>query len=336
MAIIEQYSTRITIQGIEGQNVGAATDMGAKRGKAFVRNIKSALKQLVKTGTGRALVAEIEANPGGHDLVIFCSGIHSPCAQANPNGIQSEVNWSIQPLRPFHKNVPLAFRTNISADTGLKVGMQKQIKDRLADPAQGIVGGVVTWAQCGANLDALLTRIGGGVPPNPAALTKGRNFAARLVGESVAALTAMGQGTAKMSDDTYIKLCFFFYDKLAPGIGVSSQVRIAEAVKMHAADGSYNPKTDCEAAPPAVVVGHELIHAWRMMNGRRCVRNGWEEEAMTTGLAMARGWRLTENRLREELKLPNRKKYDFPMIDGNATSVFTKHLVTQTKAEAEA
>ena len=57
------------------------------------------------------------------------------------------------------------------------------------------------------------------------------------------------------------------------------------------------------------VLGHELIHAWRMMAGRRIVTQGWEEEAMTAGVGPFLNWKFTENSLRSELKLPLRAKY---------------------------
>lgn len=37
------------------------------------------------------------------------------------------------------------------------------------------------------------------------------------------------------------------------------------------------------AVPVEIMPGHEPIHAWRMMVGRRIVNDGWEE-AMTTGI----------------------------------------------------
>jgi len=49
-----------------------------------------------------------------------------------------------------------------------------------------------------------------------------------------------------------------------------------------------------------VALGHELIHAWRVLAGRVLYRYGWEEEAMTVGLPPYSNMKYTENRLRIE------------------------------------
>jgi hypothetical protein len=333
MAIIEQYSARITIQSTEGKTVAAGQDMPVKEGKKFIARVRDALKDLAKFPTGRRLLSEVNSAPNGHSVTIFCAGVDSACAQANPNGIQSEVNWMIVPLRPRHKNVPLAYKSYVDKDTGEKKGQERVLKVEMAK--QTILGGVVTWAQCGAELNRVLSRVGGGPENDPAAVRKGRLFAGRLLGLSEMEMTQLGRGERHMDDNTYIKICFFFYNHLSPGPGVNSQVRVTPAVRMNSQDGKYKPKVDTDSVPPAIVVGHELIHAWRMMHGRRVVRLGWEEEAMTVGLGLASGWPLTENQLRLEMKLPRRFKYDFMNVDSSVSSSLSKSWMQRTKQEAE-
>ena len=45
------------------------------------------------------------------------------------------------------------------------------------------------------------------------------------------------------------------------------------------------------------------------MAGRRVVFNGWEEEAMTSGIGPFSNWKLTENDFRRDLNLKRRKTY---------------------------
>ena len=97
---------------------------------------------------------------------------------------------------------------------------------------------------------------------------------------------------AYIPDDVYYPLCFLLYDYMIPGAGTNAQIRI-----MNPRTFAFDFKADVDAMPTrrytrdenallleTVVFAHELIHAWRMMAGRRVVTGGWEEEAMTTGM----------------------------------------------------
>ncbi len=111
-------------------------------------------------------------------------------------------------------------------------------------------------------------------------------------------LTVMDWITADASPsrDDYFKIVAHYYEYFPTGIGADTVVVCAPA--------------DDPASPDYIQLGHEMIHAWRMMTGRRIVgTNMWEEEAMTVGLSPFANLRFTENALRRDAKLPARLKY---------------------------
>jgi hypothetical protein len=78
----------------------------------------------------------------------------------------------------------------------------------------------------------------------------------------------------------------YLYDFLQPGTGESCYVNFNHLRDNLSDDHrKYLPQgLTWQNRPPAVALGHELIHAWRVMSGRVLFRYGWEEEAMTVGL----------------------------------------------------
>jgi hypothetical protein len=74
--------------------------------------------------------------------------------------------------------------------------------------------------------------------------------------------------------------------------------------------GKTQYQVDVDAVRADVMLGHELIHAWRMMTGRRIVARGWEEEMMTVGLGPGADLPFTENKLRSEAGHPLRTSYN--------------------------
>jgi len=332
MPITFQFSTAITIVGAEGSHAANATALADREANSFIKNVRGAFKRLEKLQTGRALINAIDLS--GHQVTIFRSKTDpkkpkewlGACSQGDPTGVATEVACSIVSFRPRSKNLPIVGNT-----------MEKKGERPLANRDQGgykpffgnykadltALGGsaLQSKAQAAAELDVVLTRAGNGD------LLRGRRMAEMLTNVPVADLAAMAQGTRVISDNVYYKLCFYFYESLTPGPGVSTCVRLPPDVRMAGLNGSYKPKTDSNAVPPEILLGHELIHSWRMLVGRRVVRQGWEEEAMTTGLGMFRPWKFTENRLRTEAKLPLRSSYN----DGVLSSYFGNNLKQATE-----
>ena len=115
-----------------------------------------------------------------------------------------------------------------------------------------------------------------------------RKMVATLVGVSLLDLTHMEEGTKEVDNDTYIKLATLLYPFLTPGPGSDSAIRFAPIAE----------------EPDFLLLGHELIHGWRMMTGMRITDDNnfsWEEEAMTTGIPPFVNFKYTENKLRAQL-----------------------------------
>ena len=75
--------------------------------------------------------------------------------------------------------------------------------------------------------------------------------------------------------------------------------------------------------PGFIILGHELVHVWRMVTGVRIFQGGWEEEAMTTGLPPFLNMEFSENKLRA------REQQDHPhQLHG---AVRTNHYQTVTQ-----
>jgi hypothetical protein len=323
-----QYNNSITIHAVAGQHITAFAPLASvKLEKAFVEGVKSALKKLAKLRSGAELINAIAAS--NHQCTIFQASMknatecYDNCAQADPNGTGSEVDCSIVSFRPRHRNLPIMGTAIKKVQRQPAVGGNKGAPEVQYKTALGVVGGTAlqTKAQAAGELDLVLARAGNGD------LARGRALASMLTGISINDLTDMAQGTRIITDNQYYKLCFFFYDSLTPGPGVNTCVRLSPILKLDAPDGTYKPKKDYTAVPPEIVIGHELVHAWRMMAGRRVVREGWEEEAMTTGIGMFRPWRFTENRLRSEAGYPTRPTYS----NGKISSYFGNNLKMSTE-----
>lgn len=149
-----------------------------------------------------------------------------------------------------------------------------------------------------------------------------------LLGKSRAAVDAMCDGTQRIDDNDYLKICIAYYEHLSPGPGCDTQVKLVPKIRVPAANGSFNPKQDPDAVPAEIMLGHELIHAWRMMVGRRIVNDGWEEEAMTTGIGPFAYLSMTENRLRQEAGYHKRTAYRHPVFN----SAYTKAIAEDSAA----
>ena len=99
-------------------------------------------------------------------------------------------------------------------------------------------------------------------------------------------------GIKHMPDDVYYPSCLLINDYLTAGNGTNAPIRVMNQMTFDhdfAADSQMESKftrsrQETAIRLDAVVLAHELIHAWRMMAGRRIVSGGWEEEAMTSGI----------------------------------------------------
>jgi hypothetical protein len=130
---------------------------------------------------------------------------------------------------------------------------------------------------------------------------------APLVGKTSAELQQMIDGTLPIEDVVNQKLQLRLYEWLTPGPGINTCVAFDAAAKTFCEESA---KRDWEAGDvPFIILGHELIHAWRMLTGRRIFLGGVGEEHMTTGLPPYSAMKFTENKLRAEANLAIRDYY---------------------------
>jgi hypothetical protein len=307
-----KYSRAIEIWPKEGQQMftrgnAVGSDLSASDGREFIRKVTSALDKLARLHTGRRLIDAIDAS--GHECHIFSGGRtlkYDGCAQpTDPHSVQQEVDRMVVPFRPRSQNLlvrDLDRSATAGAKTQAETYWEKKFKEHLGYDE------TLYAAAIAGELHNIMGRLS-------AKISDPWHYTAQIVGKTVKQLVDMSLGRIPCDDATYYKICFMFYDYLTPGRGIDTQVRLtpqirAEGLSSHWWRGRENYKGDWTAAREDIMVGHELIHAWRMMVGRRVVRGGWEEEAMTVGLSFAAGWEFTENRLRLEAGHPRRTRYD--------------------------
>lgn len=297
--------------------------MGMEQGRKFVQFITGCLNKLQTLPTGRRVVSEIDAS--GKKVSIFsCPRATEGGSTGNAkltatfpesDGVYDLVNCQIRPFRPAQLNVP------IDSDPSTIAAR----KDRLKGTGQP-----QTSKEAAPELFRILLRAKQKYP-KPGA------FLSQIVGKSQRELLDIVYGRALMDSDTYFKICLHFYEFLTPGPGVNTHIRMEWQEEFRgSSDGKFDPKKDYNDAPAFLVLGHELIHAWRMMQGRRIVDGGWEEEAMTTGIGPFAGWAVTENALRSEAGLPKRPYYGACPTVGSATTASIKEMTNQIGVRAQA
>jgi hypothetical protein len=129
-----------------------------------------------------------------------------------------------------------------------------------------------------------------------------RDAIARLVGITPSDLESMEKGKKPITPLVDARLRSYLYHFLVPGDGCSCYVNFNHRRdNLSPEHKQYLPMSHTWAhRPPAIALGHELIHAWRVMSGMVLFVYGWEEEAMTVGLPPFSFMEFTENKLRIE------------------------------------
>ena len=166
-----------------------------------------------------------------------------------------------------------------------------------------------------------------------------RDAIARLVGVTPSNLTEMEKGRRPIPPAVDGRLRSYLYHFLTPGDGCACHV-----VFNHLRDNlspdhkKYLPMShNWQHRPPGIALGHELIHAWRVVVGRVLFDYGWEEEAMTVGLPPFSNMDFTENKLRIEYGgLAIRPDYQnittkTPLTDGMKLGVDRSNMSWQGK-----
>lgn len=309
------YSAAISIEPVQGKTLAGANALDRRNGTRFESFIKSTLKVLAKSQPGARLIGEINAS--GHTCTIFAGGQYDDnCAKAYPDDVASGLARMVLNFRPLQKNLPQSVKANKNPQ---RPGGKGPLPPDEAAPI------IQSYRDYKADLKSLGTQHGLPTERDTCGVVFAQMMAKARAGMGVArwrsALYACGSsemeaqdiimGERKIDDTKYYRFCLEFYEYLIPGKGCDTQVRIQppSIFKEKNADLIAEAGSKMSAKVVAALLGHELIHAWRMMTGRRIVDDGWDEEMMTVGLGRCSGWPITENRLRVGMGLPLRKSY---------------------------
>jgi hypothetical protein len=289
----------------------------------FRDRIVELLEKIRPTSSGALLFSSLLAS-GKKVRIHVGDDWDDNAAKMDPNVTANCTAASVKPFRPAHHNVELTLKGNEKAWRGLdpkddRTTQKAQIKNQMRT-----LGQATSKAETAPVFQAVLNRTHLGMTLDPK-LTNNRfmlpwkQLPARL-NISTTDFDDMACGMTYMPDAVYYPLCFLLYDYLIPGGGTNAQVRV-----MNQKTFEHDFKNDIQSEKKltrsnketalrldAVVLAHELIHAWRMMAGRRIVSGGWEEEAMTSGIGPFSAWRLTENSFRKDLSMKQRKIYANP------------------------
>jgi len=321
------YSKGIIICGFEGKALGDGNYLSSPDSHTFFDLVKKHLEALGKIKIGRKLLETLDGS--GHTCSIFKAGLDPAKANttfdsvtlANPPGAVSEVNCSVKHFAPRHHIMPLQSRGNpkTAEDNKPILKMANMTPGQIFNKSAGVVnydnktdqaqgfkqelqnaGFATSKSALAGELTVILKR-------TPFWMT--RSYVAKKAGISEKELGQIERAEIGVNQETYYRLAILLYDYMTAGSGVDTQIRFRALDYEAETAGQYNPKTNYNDAPGYIILGHELIHAWRMMVGRRLVRQGWEEEAMTTGLYKFSELEFTENKLRGASGLPTRPKY---------------------------
>lgn len=270
---IDQYSAGIRILAATGTKVDNAVPiMPTGYGKAFIGIVRSALDELQKIGSGKELLNQI-ANTGHRTTIFFGEGaITSPVPETDES----------KNARVLTRLVPESSITTANS--------------------QG------TYIRRRANAGTAVTELKRTLDRASYAGLK-RPMIAKLLGfASEKELIDVEQLKRKVTPSQYFLLMVHLYQWINPGRGCATSIRFDATAHPRHQDKSVYQK-DYQKSPLHIVLGHELIHAWRMMSGRRFYQGGFEEEQMTVGLPPFANMRFTENKLRAESGFAIAPKY---------------------------
>lgn len=315
--------TAIQVVGWQGKSLTQGREMTRLEFQPFEQRMIRLLEKLRATKSGRFLFESL-VRTGRMVRIHSGDDYDDNACKMDPNIATGGPVAEIKPFRPAHHNVPLALKGSEQAWRGLdandnRTAQKQNIKNQMVG-----LGRAVSKEETAPVLQAMLNRTHLGMTLDPA-ITQSRFMRPHVelpqrLNISSTDFDNMLHGLMYMPDDVYYPLCFLLYDYATPGGGTNAQVRVMNQMTFDhdfandVRDEGKVLRSTQETATrlDAVILGHELIHAWRIMAGRRVVAGGWEEEAMTSGIGPFSRWKLTENALRSDLSLTQRKLYANP------------------------
>ncbi len=259
-----QYSSGILIKGARRKTHNILA-LNPAKATEFVNATRDWLNALKKTSVGAALLAAIDAS--GHEVEIYRTW------DATGGNYQGGDDPGLAMVKPFE--------TRYTDGT-------TELQDVLDRSSQDTSG------------RSKLQKFFGIGKPRPKFLK--RDAVARLVGVTPSDLSLMEKGKKPIPPVVDARLKSYLYHFLTHGKGCPCHVVFNHLRdNLSPAHKTYLPMShNWQHRPPGIALGHELIHAWRVVTGMVLFHYGWEEEAMTVGLPPYSFMDFTENRLRIE------------------------------------
>ncbi len=284
----------------------------------FLDTVEKAYQALYKLSTGRKLIEEINAS--GKSCVIFCGSLRGQRLHAGAAIMQDlgDKRASLERLA-----LPLCDYGNmlINDDPGDNFDVDfSPIREKRVGNVRKYYKDVLTkeeksFRDNNKNFQLMYLSVSQG-HHDP------ESYVSQKCGITKEKLKNYLEGKERVNTSDNFRLSLGLYDHLLRGEGCDTAVRLTAEIGINSSGagptwfqkrkGITAFDLDKHAARHDVMLGHELIHAWRMMTGRRLVASGWEEEMMTVGLGPAANFPFTENRLRSEAGHPARTKYAAP------------------------
>ena len=298
--LVHWYNAGIRVVGAFGQQFHDMVEIASPAdARLFVAFTTKQLDALAALTSGAALLQEIARS--GHRCTIACAKRKGSQTTAESESASTLVDRFPRSFRPPHKLAPDPPAAS-SAESH-----QKKMEWLRKNP-----GSMKGWqldqpaAYYAEELRRVVNR--SGVP---------RQVLAGLVGKTEQQLEEMMAGTREVDDTTNYKLQLYLYEHLTPGRGINTYIAFDAGVRSQCAEAAKGDWVDGESQVPPIVLGHELIHAWRMMVGRRIYKGGVGEEHMTAGLPPYTTMKFSENKLRVDAKLALRDFYSVmqPQLD---------------------
>lgn len=316
-------SRAITVEAVGGQHYKRSGNYACQRitdgEDDFLDTVSDAFEQLKRLPTGRQLIKEIDES--GKTCVVFCGSTNRSSVHAGA-AILQDIDDKRGTLDRYA--LPLSDYATMCISDNLSVGSdlnQQQLDAAIALRKQKVA----------AFNDPIMTDMEKGFRNNNSVFQVFFNRIARTHGLNTENYIAQRSGVPASRIDEYLhgekrvntsdnfKILFGLYDWVIRGAGTNTAVRLVPEVAITSPANAptwFQKKRginrfdkSADEVRADIMLGHELIHAWRMMTGRRLVSSGWEEEMMTVGLGAGANLAFTENKLRVEAGHPTRTSY---------------------------
>lgn len=324
MAIAKRkiLSKNIVVEGVYGQNFKRNGDYVCHRipqaedENDFLETVEEAYLALQKLPTGKRLIDAI--NSSSKSCVIFCGSLRGSTMHEGAAILQNlgDKRATLERLAlPFCDYGSMLIRDDTGGDATVNV---EEIRQGRIDKVRAYYNNVLSeteksFRDINLNFNIVFERVREAHPINTI------DYVASKTGVAIETIKSYLDHNKKVSTSDNFRLSIGLYDYLIAGEGADVAVRLTAEIGINSRGsgttwfqrrrGLTRYQVSTNEVRADIMLGHELVHAWRQMTGKRLVSSGWEEEMMTVGLGPAASFEFTENKLRSEAGHPLRTTY---------------------------